>query len=201
MRKTTSATVSAIAGALVLAGVAAFAGAEVRAADGIDARPYTTGAGVSSTWVTHRGLPDAGRSDHGVAVSKATATATGSVAGVDFGVRDVIVDTAGFAVPESACGASPKLVLTDTEGVDHTFTCRDASTRSTVVDRRGLRWVEVRFRPRVLVSPLPIDLPAPLAEEFRVTARSVRVVFDQAGATVVDNFFLNGATSGKPGRG
>ena len=156
-----------------------------------------TPGGVRAAWRTHRGLPDAGRSDHALVLTKSVATTDCSSAFARIrGVNGQPAQTLGFDYREdSLCtGGSARFNVLTSDGVFHFVGgCGNGTPAVAGTDRRGNDWFRVEF---------DLDDPAvafpPVADD--VTLVSVSVFHDEQGTSILDNISVNGKRIGKPGR-
>jgi len=159
--------------------------------------PDDTGL-VSAAWVTHTGLPDAGKSDHALYLAKQTATATNAaaLARID-GVNGIVLTEIGWDVKTGGdCGAgSPRFNVVTSDGVTHFIGCNSPPPITTLItDRRGVVWERRRYDPAAAFPPI--------APGSIVTA--ITIVLDEGmdigvGFTYLDNIDINGTLVGKPG--
>jgi hypothetical protein len=160
--------------------------------------PGRTGI-VRSAWVTHRGLPDAGRSDHALFLQKNGPTATNAAAIAEVrGVEGITLTEIGWDVRNDGhCGAgAPRFNITTSDNVLHFIGCNSPApiAASTLTDARGQLWTRRRYDPAAAFPPI-----APGS-----TVRSIVIVFDEGtdqgtGSVHLDNIDINGVLIGKPG--
>jgi hypothetical protein len=172
---------------------------------------------VSSKWVTHQGLPDAGKSDHALVLKKLAPAATlGSAGGNVHGIKSALTLTElGFDVEAAGhCSAvSPRVEVTTTTGAVFRFGCSTGDVTAVLADRDGDLWNRVRFTDADAVAADGLSVWPGFG---LVQAQSIRVVFDEgtdttdpvtgtpvpgAGTVLLDNIDVNGKLMGKPGAG
>jgi hypothetical protein len=174
----------------------------------VKAKPWTFDPGatgiVSSKWVTHQGLGDAGKSDHALVLQKMGATATVASAGASITkVKNVTLTELGFDYEVGGhCGAgAPRYNVTLTDGSTYFFGCVYGDVVGTMTDSQGDVWNRVRF----------IDADAVAADGVSVwpgfglaQVEAISIVFDEGtdvgpGYARLDNLDVNGRLMGKPG--
>jgi hypothetical protein len=174
------------------------------------AKPFTFDPGatgiVSSAWVTHQGLGDAGKSDHALVLKKEGPTATVASAGTAISkVKNLVLTELGFDYEVGGhCGAgAPRYNVTLTDGSVFFFGCSWGDVVGTMVDSQGDMWNRVRFTTADAVySGVG---PTTVWPGFGVAqAQAVHVVFDEGtdvgpGFVRLDNLDVNGKLIGKPG--
>ncbi len=149
---------------------------------------------VVSAWLTHVGLPDAGKSNHALFLQKDTDTATNALAGAKIkwlkGKLVTDLTELGFDYMNGGhCTANaPRFVIT-VDAVDFTFGC-SSGTASPAPDD-PVNWTRVRFD----LTSLPTT----------GTIEDARIIFDEGtdagtGQIYLDNIDINGALIGKPGK-
>lgn len=165
--------------------------------------PDKTGT-VSSAWVTKIGLPDAGKSNHALLLTKNTATATFAASGATVTFSGTLTEL-GFDVRnDSHCGAgAPRFnVYTADEdgnfGVYYFYGCR-YGTHTPVPGNPG--WTRVRFEAG---DGYPSDGVSSITSWEGVEVIGIDIVFDEGtdvgvGYAVLDNIDVNGVLIGKPG--
>lgn len=169
----------------------------------IKAKPFVVdpddSGNVVAAWVTHQGLPDAGKSDHALYLQKDGSTSVVAAAGaVIRGVEGIILNELGFDVRNDGhCSAgAPRFNVITTTGV-YFFGCVDG-TQTPIDDE----WTQIRFTDADASPQLPTT---PLWPGFgNVTVGSIMIVFDEGtdqgqGFTFLDNIDINGILIGKPG--
>lgn len=155
---------------------------------------------VASAWVTHTGLPGAGKSDHALYFQKDDLTAGTGYAAAQikhFKNRPTTdLTELGFEYKNGGhCTAlSPRFVVR-VDGVDHSLGCSTGLASPSLVD--PINWTNVRFGSSELVGA---GIPA------LGTIESVHLVFDEGtdagpGSVYLDNIDINGLLMGKPGNG
>ena len=155
-----------------------------------------TRGGVKAAWRTHKGLPDAGRSDHALVLSKLVATSDCSSAYARIrGVNGLPAVTLGFDYREdSYCGAgSARFNVIASDGFHFVGGCSNGTPVPAGTDRRGADWSRVTFD----LTDSSVAFP-PVATG--ATLVSVSILQDEQGTSILDNISVNGKTIGKPGR-
>jgi hypothetical protein len=172
---------------------------------------------VAAAWVTHQGLPDAGKSAHALMLQMSPApieppaegteptpapAATLSKAGVVIkGVKGLTLTELGFDIKNDGVFIKGPRFEVHTDSGVFTFTM-SASTSKTPIN---LDWTRVRFSDADAVpsAPAPAPEPAPAPTAVKVfgslVVQSVMIIFDEEGSTLLDNIDFNGALMGKPG--
>jgi len=158
---------------------------------------------VTGAWVTHEGLPDAGKSDHGLLLEKLGPTANCASAGaVIDGVSGISLTEIGYDIRnDSHCGAgAPRFNVSATDGFHFLGGCSNGTqTPNTPV----AGWTRVRIDPTNPAQAFP-----PIAAG--ATIISIAILFDEgedtppnAGTAVIDNIQIKTPTGevliGKPG--
>jgi len=157
-------------------------------------KPWTYDPGktraVSSAWVTHEGLADAGNSNHALYLAKKATTATNAAGGATVTYTGNL-SSLGFDVRNDGhCGAgAPRLNVYTSDGITHFFGCV-YGTHTTI----NSQWTRVQFAPSD-------GFPAVTPSE---TVTGMDVVFDEGidqglGFVYLDNIQVNGVYAGKPG--
>ncbi len=175
--------------------------------------PDATGI-VSSKWVTHQGLADAGKSDHALVLKKEGTTATNASAmGNVHGVKKLLALTElGFDYEVGGhCGAgAPRFNVTLTDGTVFFFGCASGDVVGTLADRDGDMWNRVRFTD---ADAFPQDGVSVWPGFGVAEAQAIHIVFDEGTDTIglpegttlgmvrLDNIDVNGKLMGKPGAG
>lgn len=175
--------------------------------------PTATGL-ISSKWVTHQGLPDAGKSDHALVLKKEVATLTaGSAAGNVHGIKNLSLTELGFDVEANThCSLlAPRFEVTLADGSVFTFGCLDATIQTaTGPDSQGDAWTRMRFADADAVWVSGATTTWPGFGSGLAQAQAIRVVFDEGtdtlgvlspGLSRLDNVDVNGKLMGKPGAG
>jgi hypothetical protein len=158
--------------------------------------PAGTKGGVKAAWRTHKGLPDAGRSDHALVLRKGVATTDCSSAFARVrGVKGLPALTLGFDYREdSYCGAgSARFNVLASDGFHFVGGCANGTPVPAGTDRRGDDWWRVTFD---LTDPTVAFPPVAAG----ATLVSVSILQDEQGTSILDNINVNGKTVGKPGR-
>jgi hypothetical protein len=172
------------------------------------AKPWTFDPGatgiVSSKWVTHQGLGDAGKSDHALVLQKMGTTATVASAGASITkVKNLTLTELGFDYEVGGhCGAgAPRYNVTLTDGSTFFFGCVHGDVVGTMTDSQGDVWNRVRFTDADAVAADGVSVwPGFGAAQVE----AISVVFDE-GTDVgpdyarLDNLDVNGKLMGKPG--
>ncbi|HEX2026176.1 MAG TPA: hypothetical protein VHH92_07255 [Actinomycetota bacterium] len=182
----------------------------------LKAKPWTFDPGatgiVSSKWVTHQGLGDAGKSDHALVLQKNGTTATVASAGAAVSkVKNLVLTELGFDVEDGThCGAGgPRYNVTLTDASVFFFGCSHGDMAPFGADSQGDPWTRVRFTDADAVHA---EGPTTTWPGFGVAqVEAVHVVFDEgtdtvglpagttAGLVRLDNLDVNGKLMGKPG--
>jgi hypothetical protein len=183
--------VLAVVGFLVL-GLAGFALAGTQK---VKAKPFifdpTDTELVAAAWVTHQGLPDAGKSAHALMLQisptePATPAPTPYKAGVAIkGVKGLAITELGFDFKnDGGFTIGPRFEVV-TDGGTFTYFFADATPAPIdgVTD-----WLRVRF-----------DTTADIGPGATAVVQSVMIYFDEEGSALLDNIDVNGALIGKPG--
>jgi len=165
--------------------------------------PGATGI-VSSKWVTHQGLGDAGKSDHALVLHKLGPTATEASAGASISkVKNVTLTELGFDYEVGGhCGAgAPRYNVTLTSGATFFFGCAHGTVTPWMVDSQGDAWNRVRFDD---TDAFPADGVSVWPGFGVAQVESIAVVFDEGtdvgtGFVRLDNLDVNGKLIGKPG--
>ena len=161
---------------------------------------------VSSKWVGHQGLADAGRSDHALELKKLGSTATNaSSGGVVHGVKNLMLTELGFDYEVGGhCGAGgPRFNVTLSTGQTFFFGCSHGDVVGTMTDRNGDLWNRVRFSS---ADAFPADGVSVWPGLGMAQVQSLVIVFDEGtdqgvGFVRLDNIDVNGKMRGKPGAG
>lgn len=158
--------------------------------------PDNTGT-VSSAWVTKIGLPDAGKSNHALLLTKNTATATFAASGATVTFSGTLTEL-GFDVRnDSHCGAgAPRFNVYTTSGVYYFYGCEYGTHTPVNAD-----WTRVRF---AAADGIPSDGVSLITDWDEVEVTGIDIVFDEGtdvgvGYAVLDNIDVNGVLIGKPG--
>lgn len=149
---------------------------------------------VVAAWLTHVGLPDAGKSNHALFLQKDTDTATNALAGAKIKwLKDKLVtdltELGWDYMNGGHCTANaPRFVIT-VDAVEFTFGC-SSGTASPAPDD-PVNWTRVRFD----LTTLPTT----------GTIEDGKIIFDEGtdagtGQIYLDNIDINGALIGKPGK-
>lgn len=156
---------------------------------------------VTAAWVTHEGLPDAGKSDHALFLQKLGPTANCASAGaVIDGVAGITLTSLGYDIRNDGhCGAgAPRFNVMATDGFHFIGGCSNDTTPQPGVPAAG--WTRVRFDPSNPAEAFPVITPG-------ATIISIAILFDEgedtplpfAGSAHIDNIEINGVLIGKPG--
>jgi hypothetical protein len=172
------------------------------------AKPWTFDPGatgiVSSKWVTHQGLGDAGKSDHALVLQKLGTTATVASAGASITkVKNLTLTELGFDYEVGGhCGAgAPRYNVTLTDGTVFFFGCSHGDVVGTMTDSQGDVWNRVRLSDADAFAADGVSVwPGFGAAEVE----AISVVFDEGtdvgpGYARLDNLDVNGKLMGKPG--
>jgi len=172
-------------------------------ASSFQVKPWTYDPGktrmVSSAWVTHEGIKDAGGSDHALYLTKKTATATNAASGATVTYSGQL-NSLGFDYRNDGhCGAgAPRFNVYTTSGVYYFFGCA-YGTHTTVPGNPG--WTRVTFGN---ADAFPSDGTTAFPGFGNVTVTGIDVTFDEGtdqglGFVYLDNIQVNGVLAGKPG--
>jgi hypothetical protein len=187
-----SLAILAAASLLAFAAVAtSIAASSKMKADPVKFDPDRTGI-IVAQWQTKVGLPDAGKSDHGLVLQKngptsAFAAAFAVITGAE-GQPAVAGETWGWDFKNgSYCGAgAPRFNVQASDGFHFGGGCANGNQSPGAAG-----WTQVRFDTTTDFFP-PITAGA--------TIESVSVAFDEEGQGLVDNILVNGNNViGKPG--
>ena len=192
-----------------------FAGPAVAAPKKVKAKPFVldltadNSGQVKAAWITHAGLPDAGKSNHALHLEKLSAApAEEALAGAKiFGVKGVQFNYADFTLEydyftEGFCGdTSPRIEVTVVDDVTlalttYVFGCT-AGTQTT--NTQDPLWTHVVLTGAEADTPMPATGSA--------TIESIQIIFDAGTDVTVDiNFarldniqILGFPPIGKPG--
>lgn len=171
----------------------------------VDCAPSAAGIDtVTGAWVTHEGLPDAGKSDHGLLLEKLGPTANCASAGaVIDGVSGISLTEIGYDIRnDSHCGAgAPRFNVMSTAGFHFLGGCANATLTANTP---ATGWTRVRINPTNAAQAFPV-IPA------GATIIGIAILFDEgedtllpnAGTAVIDNIQIKTPTGevliGKPG--
>jgi hypothetical protein len=154
---------------------------------------------VSSAWVTHEGIKDAGGSDHALYLTKKTLTATNASSGASVTYSGAL-NSLGFDYRNDGhCGAgAPRFNVYTTTGVYYFFGCT-YGTHTPIPGNPG--WTRVTFGN---ADAFPSDGTTTFPGFGSVTVTGIDVVFDEGtdqgqGFVYLDNIQVNGVYAGKPG--
>ena len=162
---------------------------------------------VSAAWVTHEGLPDAGKSDHALRLEKTGPTANCAAAGANiYKVEGITLTELGYDVRDDGdCSANaPRFEIVMSGDGLHTVGCADGAVTETLTDSRGQTWSRKRWSADDLANSAQASPPI---TPDSGTVVSISLVFDDGqdatdvstGLTFVDNVDVNGTLIGKPG--
>jgi hypothetical protein len=149
---------------------------------------------VVAAWLTHVGLPDAGKSNHALFLQKDAGTATNALAGAQIkwlkGKLVTDLTELGFDYLNGGhCTANaPRFVIT-VDAVQFIFGCTSGTAAPAPDD--PLNWTRIRFD----LSTLPTT----------GTIEDVQIILDEGidagtGQIYLDNIDINGSLIGKPGK-
>lgn len=170
-------------------------------------KPWTYDPGktrsVSSAWVTHQGIKDAGGSDHALYLTKNTGTSTNAASGATVTYSGVL-NSLGFDYRNDGhCGAgAPRFNVYTTSGTYYFFGCT-YGTHTTSTENTN--WTRVTFSN---TDAFPADGVTAWPGFGNVTVTGIDVVFDEGtdivgqgtpGQAYLDNIQVNGVYAGKPG--
>jgi hypothetical protein len=161
---------------------------------------------VTAAWITHQGLPDAGKSDHALLLEKLGETPNCAAAGAIIdGVGGITLTELGFDYRNGGhCGAgAPRYNVTTTAGFTYFFGC--VSGVHTPAPDDPVNWTRVRFTNLDAVPQLATNPPWPGFSS--ATVQSIVLIFDEGsdtgpdftGQIYLDNLDINGTLIGKPG--
>jgi hypothetical protein len=171
--------------AMVVFLVMGLAGLGLAGSQKVQAKPFIfdpedTGFAVAA-WVTHQGLPDAGKSAHALMLQISPAV-VGIQAGVAIkGVKGLPLTELGFDIKNDwVFTTGPRFeVVTDVDTFSFPFP--DPNLLTQVPDSTD--WMRVRFD----ASAIPGSV------------QTARIIFEEEGSVLLDNIDVNGALMGKPG--
>jgi hypothetical protein len=147
--------------------------------------PDATGIVVAG-WQDGVGLPDVGGSNHGLVLQKNGATSTNAAAGADItGVEGLSADGFAFDV-NGYCGAgSPRFNVVTSDDVNHFLGCSYGVTGPSP----AAGWSHLEFDSAQAFPPITAGS----------TIKSLELIADEQGQSVVDNIEVAGNVIGKPG--
>lgn len=163
---------------------------------------------VEAAWVTHEGLPDAGKSNHALFLEKLGATANCAAAGATIsGAEGKTLTELGYDVRDDGhCGAgAPRFnVVMSVDGLHFIGCAAGPVVAPPLVDPQGNTWTRKRWSAADLANP-GITFPPITAASGQVV--SIDIIFDEAddtgpdfkGFTHLDNIDINEVLIGKPG--
>jgi hypothetical protein len=166
---------------------------------------------VSAKWIPGEGLPDAGRADQALVMTKDTVTSENSAAGADIrGAEGLTVagDTAfdfGFDIREDSHfnAGAPRFDLWATDGFH--FIGSVPTVLGSTVDRKGRTWYRVRYDAQNPSQAFPPVIPGSQVLSLSLICdEGTDTDVPNAGHYVVDNISFDPAESaeiriGKPG--
>jgi len=165
--------------------------------------PADTGT-VSAAWVTHKGLPDAGKSAHALYLAKEGSPDDMTYAGVVvLGVQGQKLTKLGVDLPTKVIGdTAPRFVVTTADGA-YSFPCN--TTNGTQTPIAGTDWTNVVFGDADAV-PGPnttVAWPGFIVDTAPVVT-GIYIVYEAGslnpdGSVLVDNINVNDIVIGKPG--
>lgn len=153
-----------------------------------------------SGWVTHQGLPDAGKSNHALYLQKADLTSNLGFAAAkiksfkDRAVTDLTELGFDYKNGGHCTAGSPRFVVR-VDGVDYSLACAFGLASTSPDD--PINWTRVRFSgPEFSAAGIPLV----------GIVESVQLVFDEgtdlgSGTVYLDNLDINTVLIGKPGKG
>ena len=162
---------------------------------------------VIAEWMTHEGLPDAGRSDHALFLQKLGVTSNCASAGAVINpVAGITLSQLGYDVRDDGhCGAgAPRFnVVMSNDGL-HFVGCAAGPSTGTLTDSRGATWTRKRWTATDLANGALASPPITAASG---TVIRISIVFDEGadtgpdftGQTFLDNIDINGTLIRKPG--
>lgn len=158
-----------------------------------------TGAGLAAAaWVTHQGLPDAGKSDHALYFKKTLAAPADTQPGaVVSGVNGITLTELGFDIRNDGrfSDTSPRIVVKGQDGLTYPFVLGLATLIPEPISSAD--WTQVRFP--YMPPPAPAETP------LSIVVDSITIYFDDVPGegeldfVYLDNIDVNGALMGKPG--
>jgi hypothetical protein len=171
-------------------------------------KPWTYDPGktrkVSSAWVTHEGLKDAGGSDHTLYMTKKTATEANAAGGATVTYSGTL-SSLGFDYRNDGwCGAgAPRFNVYTTTGTYYFFGCTYGTHTSST---ESAAWTRVSFNN---TDAFPADGTTAWPGFGNVTVTGIDIVYDEGttqnnqplgqGFAYLDNIQVNGVYAGKPG--
>lgn len=159
--------------------------------------------GISdAAWVTKEGLPDAGKSNHALYLSKSGPTSDFAAAGAYIDFSGTLSELGLDIRNDSWCGAgAPRFNVYTDSGVYYFFGCA-YGVHSPAPDD-PVNWTRVRF---TNADAFPSDGVTPFPGFGNVQVTGIDIVFDEGtdlpgnnGYAVLDNIDVNGTLIGKPG--
>jgi hypothetical protein len=154
---------------------------------------------VVSAWITHAGLPDAGKSDHALYMQKSADTTAVAYAGAKIrwlnskSIADITELGFDYLNGGHCTAAAPRFVI-QVDGVDYNLGC--TAGVATPAPDDVVNWTRVRFGPAEFATAgIPVT----------GTITDAMVIFDEGtdagtGTIYLDNIDINGALIGKPGK-
>lgn len=162
---------------------------------------------VEAAWVTHEGLPDAGKSNHALLLMKLGATTNCAAAGATIGgAEGKTLTELGYDVRDDGhCGAgAPRFNVVTSDDVLHFIGCFAGPVADALVDPQGNAWTRKRWTAADLANGA-ITFPPITGASGPVV--SIDIIFDEGddtgpdntGTAHLDNIDINGVLIGKPG--
>jgi hypothetical protein len=140
---------------------------------------------AAAAWVTHQGLPDAGKSAHALMlqISEADEPVVGitpyQAGAAIMGVKGLELTELGFDIQNDGLAAVELKFEVVTDGGSFTLPA-SAAAQTPIPDTE---WTSLRF-----------DLAAVAG-----VVQTVRIIFEEEGSVLLDNIDINGILIGKPG--
>jgi hypothetical protein len=140
---------------------------------------------AAAAWVTHQGLPDAGKSAHALMlqISEAEPPVEGitpyQAGAAIMGVKGLELTELGFDIQNDGLAAVELKFEVVTDGGSFTLPA-SAAAQTPIPDTE---WTSLRF-----------DLAAVTG-----VVQTVRIIFEEEGSVLLDNIDINGILIGKPG--
>ena len=163
---------------------------------------------VEAAWVTHEGLPDAGKSNHALFLQKLGATPNCAAAGATItGVEGITLNELGYDVRNDGhCGAgAPRFnVVMSVDGLHFIGCFAGPVVGPPLVDPQGNTWTRKRWDVAALANP---GITFPPITGASGTVVSIDIIFDEGddtgpdftGTAHLDNIDINTVLIGKPG--
>ena len=155
--------------------------------------PDNTGASVSK-WVTGEGLPDAGKSNHALYLTKNAPTTANVASGASVDFSGTLSEFGVDYRNDGHCGAGAPRFNVYTEQGYYFFGCT-YGVHTPVPNASG--WTRVRFTD---ADAFPATDTPPFPGFGNVVVTGIEIIFDEGpGSIHLDNIDVNGTLVGKPG--